>query len=112
MANNDIGIIIGILGIMIFLAFFMPYFQTSFNQKTVSYNIDGIENSISAELSDPVNTGITQSVTAWNIVGSLLTMFFWTYTFLPIWLQLVFFLMRIALVLLLIKYIPFIGSGS
>lgn len=107
MAEGDIGIIAGILTIMFLLAFIIPFIQDAFNISGSTISTDNIESGIEGSLGDSTDVS---TLTAFSVVKSLVVMFFWTYSFLPLWVQLFHLIMRIVLLLLLIKYIPFVGG--
>ena len=108
---NDIHIATGIIGFMFFVAFLMPSLQTEFNiGNPTNFSQQAIDKNIIPQLSD--DTGSLSSVKQLSIIGSIATMFFWTYTFLPVWVQLFLLVIRIVLVLILAKnFIPFLGGG-
>ena len=107
---NDIHIATGIIGFMFFVAFLMPSLQTEFGFGVTNISQTSIDDNINPELTENIQT--ISSVKQLSIVGSIATMFFWTYTFLPAWVQLFFLVIRIVIILILAKYIPFVGGGG
>lgn len=107
MAEGDIGIIAGILTTMFLLAFIIPFVQDAFGESQTSISTDNLENNIGQGLGDETNYN---TLTAFSLLKSVVLMFFWTYSFLPVWLQVMHLIIRVILVLLCLKYIPFVGG--
>jgi len=103
---NDISIATGIIGFMFLVALIIPQIQAEFFLTQTTLGTDIIEDNINPELSNEFGVSNVKQL---SIVGSVATMFFWTYTFLPVSVQMFFLVIRIVLILVLAKYIPFVG---
>ncbi|KKN55963.1 hypothetical protein LCGC14_0577050 [marine sediment metagenome] len=88
--------------IFVSLGTFLPFIQASFNEPVTQFDTDQLSDS--AE-----DTASASDVNAFDIVFSVLKMFFWTFGDLPFWIDLFFVIFRIHAFLLLITYIPLVG---
>jgi len=99
---DQLGFAIGIIMTFVLLGVALPFVNSAFGSQT-NVNIDDINTDISGGVQE------LEATSALAIVKSVVKMFFWTFGDLPFWLDAIFVVFRIALVLILIQYIPFIG---
>lgn len=105
---NDTVIIGTISLIFILIGAALPFVQDTFNEDVTTYNTDSITDGLTQETIE--QTSITN---VFDVLGSILKMFFWTFGDLPIWLDLIFSVFRIILVFIVIRnFVPTLGSGS
>ena len=122
--GNDISIITGIISIFLIVGTFLPILSEGFNVTIESNDIDEITANIGnatrqsqdkknfwEEIAGSVNPMPAGAVTIFDIAGSVFLMFFWTFGALPLWLDLIFVILRIILVLTIARNI-WIGGGS
>lgn len=104
-AINDISIISGIIIIFVLIGVFLPYLNQEFPSSASATNISGIEDDLSgdAEGIDDIN--------AFDVLVSVLKMFFWTFGDLPFWLDTMFIILRIIFIVTVARNI-WIGGGS
>ncbi len=105
---NDISIASGIITVFILLGVFLPFINSSLSVQSPSVNTTSIQTNVGQDVANI--DGSFTTVSGLKIIVSVLKMFFWTFGDLPFWLDAIFVILRIILVLILIKYIPFIGS--
>lgn len=99
---RGIGIAIGIVSVFLLIGSVLPFINSAFGSGT-TYNNNDISNEISQKVQN------VSPVSALDVIISIFTMFFWTFGALPWWLDSVFVVFRVALVMILVQYIPFIG---
>lgn len=100
---NDIQIIAVISGIFIFLGVLLPFIQADFNTLETGHD--------PASLTDDINTDDLDSVSPFKVFFSVVSMFFWTFGALPFWLDMVFVVLRLVLILAIARNI-WIGGGG
>lgn len=105
---NDVSIASGIIMVFVMLGVLLPFINNAFEVEGSNLNTGSIEENVGNEFDDV--DGSVSTVGGIKIIVSVLKMFFWTFGDLPFWLDGIFSVFRIVLVLILIKYIPFIGS--
>ncbi len=93
---------IGIITVFIFIGVTLPFIQRDFDQ-SVSTQADVLESDITGSATT------LNSVSAFQIVTSVAKMFFWTFGDLPFWLDMIFLVFRIGLILIFLQYLPFVG---
>jgi len=101
---NDIHIVVSIMAFFILLGTFLPFVQAEFNATETAYSGESI---ISAD--DLGDAG--SDVSAFDVIASILKMFFWTFGTLPTWLDTLFIILRITLVLTVARNI-WVGGGG
>ena len=105
---NDVSIAAGIITVFVLIGLLLPFVEAEFSGQSTTFNGSNNVNDISGDISDNIGDG-PNAVGALTIVGSVAKMFFWTFGALPFWLDAIFVVFRIVLVLILVKYIPFVG---
>ena len=106
MANNDIGIIVGILSFFIALGVIIPYVQAAFETSIDNNDIAGFNADVQESYQDNAN-----SVTIWKVLLSILAMLTFNWT-VPLFIELLIFLpMRIAAAMIIARNI-WIGGGG
>lgn len=98
-----LGVAIGIIAVFIIIGTALPFIQRDFGSDIITTQTDDIITEVSQE------SGQLNSVSALSIVFSIVKMFFWTFGDLPVWLDTIFVIFRLALVAILIQYLPFVG---
>jgi len=103
---NETHIFVGIISVFIVLGIFLPFIGTAFNDDSLVSNPDGLN------LGDDIpEEGLGESLSMGTILFSVLKMFFWTFGNLPVWLDSIFLIPRIILAVLIVRWLPVIGSG-
>lgn len=104
MSNNDVGIIFGISIVFVLIGFVTPLLATEFGETATGPNVNSLTDGVTE--SDAVS-----SVNAFKIIGSIVTMFFWNFFGFPVWLNIIFIPVRIALAFIVARNI-WIGGGG
>ncbi len=101
---EGIGLFIIILFIFIGTAFILPFVNSEFGTSSPDYDTDNVQDEfISEDLTD------VSSVSAGDLLKSIGKIFFWTFGDLPLWLDLIFVVLRITFLVLIIKnFTPFL----
>lgn len=102
MAVNDIGIITVIITFFLVLGFITPFINSEFNSNYESYEFDGLTD-------DEVSN--VSTVNGFSILLSILSIFVWSISGIPVFLNLLLFIPRIILVLVIVRNV-WIGGGS
>lgn len=102
--SNDIHIIAGIMTFFVLLGVFLPFVQTDFGISQTAYNAESI-----VQESDLDEAG--SDISAFDVVASVAKMFFWTFGALPAWMDALFLVLRITLVLTVARNV-WIGGGG
>jgi hypothetical protein len=106
MGLNDISIISGIVILFVFLGVLLPVMEADLNiTDSYSTNVDNY----TAGLQQQVKS--QNSLNIWQVLGSVASMFFWTFGLLPFWLDMIFIILRIVLVVTIARNI-WIGGGG
>lgn len=100
------SIAFGIISVFVFLGVLLPFINAAFDVTGSNLNTASIGEKVGGEVSE------RPSVTGFKVLASVLKMFFWTFGDLPFWLDMVLLIFRIILALILLKYVPYIGSGG
>lgn len=106
-AINDISIIAGIIMAFVLLGVLMPFVTSEFNATAENVDVDKLEK----DIGDKVDNYNRISLNAFDIFKSVFFMFFWTFGALPFWLDAIFLVFRIILVVTISRNI-WIGGGS
>ncbi len=107
-AFNDVSIIAIILFIFIGTGIILTFVNDEFNLDGTNFNTDGVANQL-------VDSGLTDvsSIGVGGIIKSIGKVFFWTFGDLPFWLDAIFLVLRIILLVILIRnFTPFLGGGG
>lgn len=104
---NDISIIAGIVSVFVILGAMMPFVHQDFNsgQTTGSVSNDALQDN-SYQLAQT-----TSSLSMWTVIKSVLLMFFWTFGQLPFWIDNIFVIFRVMLILIVARNV-WIGGGG
>jgi ABC-type glucose/galactose transport system permease subunit len=102
---NDISILSGIVLVFILLGGLLPYVNAEFETTGTQANVDGLSANVGQEVSG------ASAVSAFDVLFSIFTMFFWTFGALPFWLDLFFIVIRIIFAVTLARNI-WIGGGG
>ncbi len=119
---NDISIITSILAIFLLVGTALPFVNESFGispEETACFKISVLEEDLgnttkSVEkkgIFDTVGTRRIGSVGIFDVMASVVKMFFWTCGSLPLFIDLFFLLMRIVLVIIIARNL-WIGGGG
>lgn len=101
---NDVSIITIILFIFVGTALILPFVNSEFN---TSFDNENVADELMAEEFQDAS-----AVGAGDILKSIGKIFFWTFGDLPFWLDAIFVILRIILLITLIKnFTPFLGGG-
>lgn len=112
MALNDIGILGFIIFFFLASATFIPLIQADYTGSTTSIDTDGYTDDIISEASI---LSESPSLSPFSIIGVFTNVFklaFIGLSGLPFWLDLFYTFLSIMMVLLMIKFIPQVGSGG
>ena len=103
--GNDITVMYGIIIFFVLIGVIAPYLNAEFNSELAELDPTILESGI-----DPDDARST--VGAFNVIGSVFAMFFWTFGIIPVWFDLIIFLpLRITLALIVARNI-WIGGGG
>ncbi len=116
---NDISIITGIVAVFIAVGVFLPVLDDGYNNVITSSNdIAAFEASLSNATGqlgnkeiDPTFLNPLGSLSIFDIMFSVLLMFFWTFGALPVWLDLIFLVFRVTLILIIARNL-WVGGGG
>ncbi len=101
---NDMTILYGIIVFFVMVGTFVPYFNESFDTDYSEYNPQALEDGF-----DPDDTD--SSVSAFRVISSVVSMFFWSFE-VPAWINAIIFMpLRIMLLIIVARNI-WIGGGS
>jgi len=105
---NDVSIIAIILSIFIFSALALTFVNAEFGTSDTGFNTEGVSNNlVSEDLSNVSDIGVG------SILVSLGKVFFWTFGDFPFWLDAIYTILRIMLLVILIRnFTPFLGGGG
>jgi hypothetical protein len=103
---NDISIIAGITSVFVLLGVFLPYINAEYGEPDSFPDPDVLEQNVGEE-----QTTVGSVVSGWKVLGSVLSMFFWTFGALPFWLDALFVIARVTLALTVVRNI-WIGGGG
>lgn len=98
-----LGVAIGIMSVFLIIGTMLPFIQADFGDDIIVNQGQNLEDEVGQK------SGQLTSVSALDIVVSIIKMFTWTFGDLPFWLDIVFVIFRLALVAILIQYLPFVG---
>jgi hypothetical protein len=105
---NDISIATGIIGFFIVVAVITPFIYAEFGLTGSDNNSDALTNEINANADNIVGFG--------DVLLSLVTIWFWQFTVGGFWssfvVNLVLMPFRIALLIIIIRNFPVVGSGG
>ena len=105
---NDITILYGIITFLLILGFVTPFINDTFGTSHPGYNKDFLESTVGEEDFKVVTK---TSLQIWRILVSMGTMFFWTFGGLPAWMDILMFVPRLTLVLIIARNV-WIGGGG
>ena len=119
---NDISIITGIITVFILTGALLPFLTEGFGTGESFSNVAQFENEITDDIknvkSNETVTGILGALSAGatgvgflDVLFSVLLMFFWTFGALPFWLDIIFLILRLILVLIIARNV-WIGGGG
>ena len=121
MGLNDISIIAGIIAVFIIIGAFLPVINAAFGvppEESACFDISTVESelqnatrNIGVKDIQPTITRPTGSFSIFDVVASIIKMFFWTCGALPTWLDLVFLIFRITLILTIARNL-WVGGGG
>lgn len=103
---NDMTIIFGILAFFIILGSIIPYVNAEYGSSYTTPNVAGFEEQVVSE-----SDSIGSVVSGWKVLASVLTMFFWSFAGISIFLNIVLLPVRIIFWMTIIRNI-WIGGGS
>lgn len=96
---NDSVLLMTVVVIFLILGFVLPYVNTAFGQPTTDINTEGLITDTGNELS-------TSEVSIFTVFTSIITVFFWTFGQVPVWVDILIFTpMRVLLALLIYRNI-------
>ena len=103
---NDMTIIFGIMAFFIGLGIIIPYVNAEYGTGYTEFNIDGFEDNVVAE-----QGSVGSVLSGWSVLGSVLSMFFWSLAGISVWVNLILMPVRIIFWLTIIRNI-WVGGGS
>jgi len=92
---NDTSILVGLISFFFLIAIVSPFIANDFNQNLPLHDVQLVD--------EPSTTG-------WDIFFSLFTIWFWTFGTLPVIVDALMFIPRIALIVLIVKIIRGVGG--
>ena len=108
---NDVSIITGLIAVFLIVGTFLPILQDGFgtpiDNNPISFVASNLLNATGqmGEKTTAVDVASIGSLGFFDFVLSIIGMFTWTFGALPFWLDLIFLIGRITLLLLLIRLI-------
>lgn len=103
-ANNDVAMIMTIVSVFVLIGIILPFVNGAFEQTDQgSYDVDGLQRD-----AGQTSFGITGLL---QILGSVFSMFFWTFGQLPVFIDVIFVLFRIELAILILRNV-WVGGGG
>lgn len=90
-SSTSIGLVITIAAIFIFVGVLLPYVRSDMGLSASDMSTGNIEQ----DMRD--NMGSEAAISIWTVIGSVLSMFLWTFGALPFWLEMIFTIMRVTL---------------
>lgn len=100
---TDIQIIASIVTIFVFTGILLPIIEADFGTDVTTVDVDGV--------TEGIDEGDLTSLSAWKVIFSIFKMFFWYGGVFPLFLDLIFLVLRIILVLTIARNI-WIGGGG
>jgi hypothetical protein len=100
---NDMTILYGIVLLFISIGTILPYVNEAGGETSTTYDTDGVVEGIEAD--DMTAVG------AFEVLGSIFSMFFWTFGALPFWLDMIFVAIRLVMAGIIARNI-WIGGGA
>lgn len=100
---SDYAIIITIIAIFLAVGAFLPFVSDELGETVSSPNIEQIEENLGGQIDNETVVG------GFDILLSILSMFFWTFGALPLAVDSFFILLRIALVIFIVRTVR--GTG-
>lgn len=124
---NDVSIIVGIISAFVLIGIALPFVNEAFGvspEETACFKIDTFEEELGnatvqvvdkspwwEDLTDALNPLPKGSTSIFDVFWSVVKMFFWTCGALPAWLDAIFLIFRITLILIVARNL-WIGGGS
>ena len=104
---NDAYILGIILFILIGVGLILPFVDNEFNTNNSNFDTANVGNQLVGS-----STSDSTSIKTFDILKSIGKMFFWTFGDIPFWLDGIFLVLRIILLIILLKnFVPFLGGG-
>lgn len=94
---NEMTMGLGIISIFILIGVFLPYLQDDLRTQQTNMDL-----AVNEDIPDS-----TSGVDFWDVFWSVAKMFFWTFGDLPFWLDAIFVIFRIGLLIMILKMLPF-----
>lgn len=99
---NDLSIAVTLLCIIVFTGTLLPFIYVMGNQPGSEYDAE-------AQIPDNFIEEISISNLGFGVLVSIASMFFWTFGALPIWLEMVFIVIRVVFILFVVRFARGIG---
>jgi len=103
---NDMTIIFGIMAFFIGLGAIIPYINAEYGSSYSEYDADSLTGAMVSE-----QDSVGSVISGWKVLGSILSMFFWSFAGISIILNIVLIPVRIIFWVTIIRNI-WIGGGS
>ncbi len=107
---NDITIITFIVSVFIFTGVAVPFLNAEFGVPTSIPSVDTLEGEVSGAVGATEVSGVLD-IGIFDVLLSVMSMFFWSFGALPFFLEAIFLVFRIVLVLTIARNI-WIGGGG
>ena len=103
---NDISILAAIFSVFVLLGVMLPFIEAEFENQSSSVDVAGLEADVGQEIKGDIN-----AISAFKILLSIVTMFFWTFGTLPFWLDSLFVVVRIIFIFIIARNV-WVGGGG
>lgn len=107
MANNDMIIIYTIVSFFFIAGFVVGAINTEYGDGGTAPNIENFQDDFTQTAGEEIDS----SLSIWKIIGSIASMFFWTFGAIPAWLDLLIWIPRLILYVTLARNI-WVGGGG
>lgn len=99
---SDTVMFLTIICVFVVIGGLLPYIQTGLGQSSTDLNIMGLKQDLGQAVDGDI-TVLNATPTGFAVMTSILKMFFWSFGSLPFWLDLIFLIPRMMLVLLFVR---------
>jgi len=121
MGSNDIGIIVGIISFFIGVGLILPWIYADFGYSydgvtvtKIEEDLGSVESPTATQCTDWIACIIQGTVSSTNMIWSsvigIFNLLLWGFGILPFWLNMIFWILRITLIVVIGR--QFLGSGG
>ncbi len=100
---TDTVAFVSITTIFVLLGVMLPFINDTFGLTSGNTDVEGFKDELGQAVINPLDAFLT-------ISASILKMFFWTFGALPVWIDAFFFIFRITLFVIIVKWVRGVSS--